>query len=277
LVLLGLYGVSAADAVAASLLTLVVYAFWAALGGLLWWLEQRREIQEREPTPLSSISVVIPTLNEAQTLAETLSYARKVAGVCEMIVVDGGSQDGTPELARTLGCRVLSSGRGRGKQMRVGAMKAVGDVVLLLHADTWLPPEAANAILDCLRDRTVIGGGFWKVFRNPSWLMRGSRFRCALRLYLAGRIAGDQAIFVRRSTLENIGGVPDMPLMEEFELCRRLRSKGRLALAGATVKTSTRRFMQLGTIRTYLRMWRVSMQYRLGTPPQELLRLYEKD
>jgi hypothetical protein len=123
----------------------------------------------------------------------------------------------------------------------------------------------------------VVAGGFWKVFREGSWLMKGSRLRCALRLWAGGRILGDQAMFIRRDALEQIGGVPDMALMEEFELCRRLRSIGRLALAPATVATSARRFARLGVLRTYLRMWGITLRYRLGAAPPELERMYEKD
>ena len=161
--------------------------------------------------------------------------------------------------------------------MRHGAAQAAGDVILLLHADTWLPPEAGRAALDCLRDVTVVGGGFWKTFRDPTWVMRGSRFRCGLRLLFCQRVMGDQAMFVRREALERTGGVPALPLMEEFVLCRKLRVVGRLALACATVTTSNRRFVRLGPLRTYARMWRVALQYHLGTSPQELARIYEKD
>jgi hypothetical protein len=131
--------------------------------------------------------------------------------------------------------------------------------------------------LTCLRDHTVVAGGFWKVFRASPVLLLGARFKCALRLVLGRRILGDQAIFIRREVLEDIGGVPDMELMEEFEMCRRLNRIGRLALAEATVTTSARRFERLGVIRTYLRMGWVTARYRLGAPPEELRRLYEKD
>lgn len=222
------------------------------------------------------LSIVIPCFNETLALPETIARARAVPEVHEIIAVDGGSTDGTPALAESLGCRVLSTPPGRGKQMRAGAGVATGEVVILLHADTWLPPEAGRAVFECLRDRRVVGGGFWKVFREPSWLMRGSRLKCALRFYLGRQFMGDQAMFVRRQVLAEIGGVPDVPLMEEFELCRALRRAGRLALAGATVSTSGRRFQKLGVLRTYARMWQVMIRYHMGTKPEELKRIYER-
>lgn len=224
-----------------------------------------------------TISIVIPTLNEAAELPETLRRARALPEVCEIILVDGGSGDRTRELAAELGCLVLTAPPSRGGQLRLGASRATGDVILLLHADTWLPPEAGRAALACLREPRVVGGGFWKTFRDPHWLMRGSRARCALRLWFGGRILGDQAMFIRREALERIGGVPDMPLMEDIELSRRLRSLGRLQLAEATVSTSTRRFRKLGVLRTYLRMAQVTLRHRLGAAPEELRRLYGKE
>jgi rSAM/selenodomain-associated transferase 2 len=224
-----------------------------------------------------TISVVIPTLNEAASLKEVLERVRRLPEVCEIIISDGGSRDETREIASEAGCKVLRGAAGRGGQMRRGAIEAKGDVVLLLHADTWLPPEAGRAVFNCLRDASVSGGGFWKVFRERNPLLLGSRFKCAIRLYIGRRLMGDQAMFARREVLEEIGGVPDMPLMEEFELCRRLRKVGRLALADATVTTSARRFAKLGVARTYLRMWRVTLSYWLGMKPQELRRIYEKE
>ncbi|HEX4646686.1 MAG TPA: TIGR04283 family arsenosugar biosynthesis glycosyltransferase, partial [Verrucomicrobiae bacterium] len=246
----------------------------AAAGGVLWWREGRRQ-QHRRPLP-GKISIVMPTLNEAEILEETLRRARAVPEIHEIIIVDGGSADGTRDLAARLGCRVLVSAPGRGGQMRLGAAHATGDVVLLLHADTWLPPNAGKAALDSLRDCRAVAGGFWKTFRDASPLLLGARFKCAVRLYLGRRILGDQGLFIRREVLEAVGGVPDMELMEEFELCRRLRRVGRLVLADATVTTSARRFARRGVLRTYLLMWRVTWGYRLGVSPSELRKIYER-
>ena len=225
---------------------------------------------------MRSISVIIPTLNETAALPETVRLARLSAEVSEIIVVDGGSTDDTARLASELGCRVLRSPPGRGSQMRVGAAQATGQVILLLHADTHLPLHAGCAILDALRDPATVGGGFWKVFDQPRWFMRGSRMRCWLRLVLGRRILGDQGIFLRRDVLERIGGIPDWPLMEEYELCRRLRTVGRLTLAAATVVTSARRFRERGGLRTYLRMAWVTLRFWMGATPEELRRLYER-
>jgi len=160
--------------------------------------------------------------------------------------------------------------------MRLGAQQATGDIVLLLHADTWVQPDAGRAITGCFAPAGVVGGGCSKVFREPSWLMRGSRFKCAIRFHLFHRFMGDQAMFARREVLEEIGGIPDVPLMEEFELCRLLRRRGRLALAPTVVSTSSRRFKEHGVLRTYARMWRVMVQYYCGTNANELKRIYEK-
>jgi rSAM/selenodomain-associated transferase 2 len=275
LALFGLYGVSRENAVGASLLTVATSLSWAVVGGLLYWRERRS--QHRVRTTPKTISVVIPTLNEAGSLKEVVERVRRVAEVCEIIVSDGGSQDETRQIASELGCKVIRGVAGRGGQMRRGAAETKGDVILLLHADTWLPPEAGRAVINCLRDFSVSGGGFWKVFRERNLLLLGSRFKCAVRLYLGRRIMGDQAMFIRREVLEEIGGVPDIPLMEEFELCRQLRKVGRLALADAVATTSARRFAKLGVARTYLRMWRVTLSYWLGMKPQELRRIYERE
>ncbi len=225
----------------------------------------------------SNISIVIPTLNEAAELPETLRRLRRVPEVQEIIIADGGSGDDTVKLAEAAGCVVVSSAPGRGRQLRAGAERATGEVILFLHADTWVPPDAGEALLACLAQPGVVAGGFYKTFRDPpNWLVRGSKFKCWWRLLVARRVMADQGIFLRRETLARIGGVPDVPLMEEFELCQRLRPLGRIALADATVVTSARKFRKLGVLRTYALMWRVTVGYYRGVPLEELRRLYER-
>jgi rSAM/selenodomain-associated transferase 2 len=276
MVLLGMYGIKPADAVASALLVFIVYLLWAAFGAVWLWRTSRHVASIRNH-PAATLSVVIPTFNEAAAIPETIRHLRAVPEIRDIIVADGGSSDGTRERAESLGCRVVACARGRGEQLHAGAAAATGDVIVLVHADTWLPSDAGVAVVNCLRDPEIVGGGFWKIFQEPTPLLRGSRLKCAIRFWLGGRVMGDQAMFIRRDALERIGGVPRVALMEEFELCRRLRGVGKLALAGATVRTSARRFARLGAVRTYLRMARVTFQYYLGTPPERLRGIYERE
>jgi rSAM/selenodomain-associated transferase 2 len=224
----------------------------------------------------SQISAIIPTLNEPGELPETLRRLRQVSEVTEILVSDGGSTDATEELARQADARFLTGPPGRGGQLRRGVQLATGDVLLFLHADTWLPEDAGAAIADALANPAVVGGAFRKAFRDPHWLMAGSEFRCRLRMRCLQFAYADQAIFVRREILERIGGVPDVPLMEEHLLCRALRREGRLALADATVTTSARRFRERGVLRTYWRMFSVNLRWHLGASPEELARVYAR-
>ncbi len=276
MMLLGQYGIPAATAVAAALLTLSIHVTWALVGAALLAREHRARRGVAVGGGGRRISVVMPVWNEEGELPEAVGRLRTIPEVGEILVVDAGSTDGTRALAESLGCRVLTAPRSRGAQLKMGAEEATGDVVWMVHADTRVGPDAGAAMLRCLRDPLVIAGGFWKRFSDAPWFMRGSRFRCGLRLVWARRVLGDQALFVRRSALEAVGGVPDQPLMEEVELCRRLKKVGRIALAGASVATSIRRFRRWGIARTYWLMWKVGRGYRKGVAPEELARWYEE-
>ena len=228
------------------------------------------------PEP-ATISVLIPTLNEESALPETLRRAWMVKEVREIIVADGGSIDRTRELAGELGARVIDSKPGRGVQLRNGCEQAQGEVILMLHADTWLPPDAGKAAIELLNRPHVVAGSYWKSFHDdPPWMIRGARLRCRLLLDMYGYVFGDQGFFLTRRQLENIGGVPAVPLMEELELCQKLAGLGRIELADATVTTSWRKFEKLGVLNTYLLMARVLRAYRAGTPLAELRRIYQK-
>ncbi len=222
---------------------------------------------------MPALSVIIPTLNEASELPETLKRARAIPEVKEIIVVDAGSTDDTRAIAREHNCIVIESEPSRGKQLRLGAQQASGDVVLFLHADTWLPENAGGVIAKTLARPLVVAGGFYKRFRDGGALP-GSRLRCWLLWALTNRLFGDQAIFVKRDVLEQCGGVPDVPLMEEFELCKILAAHGRIVLASATVLTSARKFREEGMLRTYWRMTQCTFRYWLGTSPRQLMEMY---
>jgi len=235
LTFLGLYGVPAGECVAAALLTLLQKVAWGGVGAMvLWWEEALRAKRAGQPVP-STISVVIPTFDDAAVLPETVRRAKALPEVREVIVVDGNSHDGTRSVAEELGCRVFSHAAEHGERLRYGAAQATGDVVMLLHAGTYLPPRAGHAALNCLRDETVVAGGFWKKSLRKAVFLSGSLWKCAIRLLVGRRIAGDQALFIRRQTLEQIGGVPTGHVTEHLELCRRLRKAGRLALADLTL------------------------------------------
>lgn len=247
----------------------------AALGSLVVRRMQLAQLRQTASVNSFGISVIIPTYNEAVAITETVRRVRLIPEVKECIVVDGGSSDRTTQIAENLGCTVLRSSPGRGRQLRLGAQHAQQPIVLLLHADAWLTAESGAAIQRCLADPTVVAGGLWKRFRDRPGLLVGSRPKCLIRVILGRRIVGDMACFVRRDALIAIDGVPDMELMEDFALSARLRQLGRLALADATLTTSARRFRKHGVIATYLKMWRVTWLYRLGTPPSELRKIYQ--
>jgi len=154
---------------------------------------------------------------------------------------------------------------------------ARGEVLLFLHADTLLPFDAAKAIHGALEDPTVCAGGFSKVFDSGHFLLRGGVARCRWRYRLLRIVSGDQALFVRASAFRDVGGFPDVRIMEEFILCKRLRSRGRLVLLPQLVETSARRFLEKGIVRCYARMALVSILYFLRVPPALLERIYFSD
>jgi rSAM/selenodomain-associated transferase 2 len=218
------------------------------------------------------LSVVVPTLNEAANLEEVLRDVRR-PGV-ELLVVDGGSTDGTAAAARRYADTVLVAERGRALQMNAGAAAARGDVLLFLHADTKLPGAFPELVETALEDVRVVGGRF-DVRLDASGLvyaMVGHLMNVRSRWT---RVAtGDQAIFVRRELFRRIGGYPAIPLMEDIEFSRRLKRAGRLACLRSTVTTSARRWQRHGPIRTILLMWALRVLYYCGVSPQRLRRVY---
>lgn len=224
----------------------------------------------------ANLSIVIPVLNERETLGATLSALQPLrAQGCEIVVVDGGSEDGTPALARAGADRVMAAPRGRARQMNAGARAANGEVLLFLHADTRLPPEAACLIVNGLAHA---GWGRFDVRlsgRQPA--LRVIERLMNWRSRLTGIATGDQAIFVRREWFAAVGGFPDVPLMEDVALCRRLKKLGLPHCLAQRAITSSRRWETGGIVRTVLLMWRLRLAYFFGADPARLARRYHGD
>jgi rSAM/selenodomain-associated transferase 2 len=192
-----------------------------------------------------------------------------------VILVDGGSDDATIQVAaRFPAVRLLASPRGRARQMNAGARAARGDILLFLHADTWLPEGGLGAVSAALDDTRVVGGRFDVRFDSPRPVLRMIAFFMNLRSRVSGISTGDQAIFVRREVFETMGGYPDMPLMEDIELSRRLKRRGRLAALPSRVTTSARKWEREGALRTMALMWALRFLYMVGVSPARLHRWY---
>lgn len=219
-----------------------------------------------------ALSIVVPVLNEADRIEAALARlgSWRDQGV-EVIVVDGGSSDGTPILARCAD-RVLSAAPGRASQMNAGAALAVGEVLLFLHADSTLPDHAVERVLRATATRAW--GRFDVTIDGRSRLLRTVGTMMNARSRWSGIATGDQAIFVRRAVFERVGGFPAQALMEDIELSRRLRAIDRPACLRERVVTSGRRWERDGVLRTIALMWTLRLRYWLGASPDALAKAY---
>jgi rSAM/selenodomain-associated transferase 2 len=219
-----------------------------------------------------NVSVIIPTLNEAGRIAQVIRKARD-AGAREILVVDGHSEDGTLDHASAADVR-LTADRGRAAQQNAGAAASRGDVLLFLHADCWLEPGGLDAVERALAERSVVAGCFRQSIDAPGFAYRLLERGNALRVRLCGRAYGDQGIFIRREVFEDVGGFPDLNLMEDLFLMRRLSRQGRIALADAKLHVSPRRWQAVGVVRQTLRNWAMLSLVRCGISPNRLARYY---
>lgn len=222
-----------------------------------------------------SLSIIIPTLDEAHAIAAMLRALAPLRGRgAEVIVVDGGSTDRTAGLAAPFADLVLTAPRGRARQMNAGAAAARGEVLLFLHADTRLPHAADRLIATALAPPDASWGRFDVTISGRSrWLPLVAALM-NLRSRLTGIATGDQALFVRRALFERIGGFPDQPLMEDIELARRLRRVARPVCLTQRVTTSGRRWDARGAVPTILLMWWLRAQYFFGVSPARLAMRY---
>jgi rSAM/selenodomain-associated transferase 2 len=220
------------------------------------------------------IAVVIPTLQEQDRIAHAIESAR-APGV-EIIVADGGSRDATRERAVAAGARVVAAEPGRARQLSAGARATEAEVILFLHADTRLAPGWADAVSAALADPDVVGGAFGFRFAEPGLALRLVEWGVRARLALAGLPYGDQALFARRSALEAIGGVPDVPIMEDLDLVRALRRRGRLALLKLPATTSARRYLERGVARTVAKNALALLGWALGLDRARIAAWYRR-
>lgn len=216
-----------------------------------------------------SLSIVIPALNEADSIGSRLQQLLPLRQRgAEVIVVDGGSHDATPDMASPHSDRVIAAGRGRARQMNAGAAIARGDTLLFLHADTGLPPDADHLIAAALSHREW--GRFDVIIAGRHPMLPVIAAMMNVRSRLTGIATGDQAIFVRSNLFESVGGFPEIPLMEDIALSRLLRQRSAPACLRARAITSGRRWERQGVWRTILLMWRLRLAYFLGADPSTL-------
>ena len=222
------------------------------------------------------ISIIIPTLNEAGQIEETISKIPTSPAV-EIVVVDGGSSDGTAEKARESGVRVLSTGSSKAEQMNAGAAAAQGELLLFLHADTCLPEQFEKKVLATMAREGVSAGAFTLGIDSQD---RGLRFIERVANWRARFFKmpyGDQALFVSRQLFLEIGGFADYPIMEDFELVRRLKKMGGIVILPESVKTSPRRWQNFGIFKTWLLNQIIVGAYFIGIPPQRLAFWYRRE
>lgn len=227
--------------------------------------------QELQVQP-SDISIVIPARNEAGNVAKCIRSAR-AAGASEIIVADGRSQDDTVAAAKSAGAtHVIASLPGRGIQQNAGAMFAKGDLVLFLHADNRLGESALRQITELPEDFTW--GAMRQRIESTAPIYRSIEAGNAWRVRGRGMAFGDQAIFVRRDIFKREGGFPEIPLMEDVELSKKLRRLAKPMLIDGPVHVSARRWQKRGAIRQTLLNWRIQLGYRCGVSPETLVRWY---
>lgn len=260
-----------------------------SLGLKVAYLDPLTDIDRPEDLPIwetvqaatPQISIIIPVLNEARLIQSALQHIDMLQHIeqsdrkaIEVIVVDGGSQDDTVALAQQSGVVVIRSAPGRAKQMNVGAEIALGEILLFLHADTRLPDNFVSLVQTTLTRSGIVAGAFQLRIDDKAWSLRLVEWGVKWRSTLFQLPYGDQAIFLKAATFWQIGGFPELPIMEDFVLINRLRSLGKIAMASAPVLTSARRWQKLGVIKTTLINQLVLAAYFLGVPLDRIAQWY---
>jgi Glycosyltransferases, probably involved in cell wall biogenesis len=225
---------------------------------------------------VESLSVIIPTLNEADAIFNTLSALQplRVRGH-EVLVIDGGSNDDTVSIAKLLSDSIIQSRRGRARQMNAGASWAQGSVFWFVHGDTITPNNADYLIAEQLKSYREKWGHFDVRLSGSHPMLRVVERLMNLRSRITSIATGDQGIFVRRHLFEAVGGFPEIPLMEDIALSRVLKHHGAPVCVREPLITSSRRWQEHGILRTILLMWRLRFYYALGVDPVRLAKRYD--
>jgi rSAM/selenodomain-associated transferase 2 len=223
----------------------------------------------------AKISIIIPTLNEATNIQKAIATTQPSINI-EVIVVDGGSSDRTVEIVQSLGRVVIISSPGRAVQMNTGAMAASGEILLFLHADTLLPKGFEQMIRTALQQPGTVAGAFNLQINAPGLGMRWVEKGVEWRSHFWQMPYGDQAIFLTKKVFQEIGSFPELAIMEDFELIRRLKRNGKITIIPVPVITSARRWLQKGIWQTTLMNQIVIIAYLLGVSPERIRSWYRR-
>ena len=224
---------------------------------------------------MAKLSIIIPALDEGEEIVATLDRLAHLRALgVEVIVVDGGSHDATVQRARMRSDRVISAPRGRASQMNAGAVKASGDVLLFLHADTRLPDDAEHLVLGGLDRAGRVWGRFDARIEGKRPLLSLVAWFMNVRSRITGIATGDQAIFVRRDAFNAVGGFPPIPLMEDIAVSKQLKRRSPPLCLRELVVTSGRRWERNGIFSTILLMWWLRLAFFFGADPKKLARRY---
>lgn len=222
------------------------------------------------------VSIIVPVLNEGSTIQSFLKCLREQTREVEIIVVDGGSRDGTFELARAYCDQCLRASRGRAVQMNIGAAASSGDILWFLHADTEVPANCIPKIIGVVRDPEIVGGFFRIRIPSTRFVYRLTDSLSHHAGVLLGMRFGDHGFFCRRTAFREIGGFPEIPLMEDAEFFRKLRRRGQIAIISSRLITSPRRYEQIGPWRLTMTYGLLALLYFLRLPIPMLVRVYRK-
>ncbi|MFW5737138.1 MAG: TIGR04283 family arsenosugar biosynthesis glycosyltransferase [Halanaerobium sp.] len=223
------------------------------------------------------LSVVIPTLNEAENIAELIDFINNQEVQVEIIIADGNSQDGTVEIAKKKGAKVINcQAASRGLQLNQGAAAADAPLLLFLHADSELQSSALNSLVKKMKEKPAkIGGCFKLKIKSEHPLLKFISWSSNLRAKHLNLIFGDQGIFIRKKVFKELGGFPEIDLMEDWEFSKKMAAAGDLLFLDKKIYTSARRWEEYGVLRTILLMHKIKILYKLGYEPEKLKKIYK--